>query len=108
MSSQRRTAIWSPEAEADLHAIWDYYAQVAGPATADKFVREIGAAVATIEAHPFSGRARDELRTGVRSLATSPHIVFYRVLNNVPEIIRVLDGRRDIEELFADETGQER
>lgn len=97
MSSQRRTAIWSPEAEADLHAIWDYYAHVAGPVTAHNFVREIGAAVATIEAHPFSGRARDELRTGVRSLATSPHI-------DVPEIIRVLDGRRDIEEPFSNGT----
>jgi len=29
-------------------------------------------------------------------------VVFYRVVNDAPEIIRVLDGRQDIEEIFAE------
>ena len=33
--------------------------------------------------------------------ATSPHVVFYRVSNDVAEIVRVLDGRRDLEEIFV-------
>jgi toxin ParE1/3/4 len=43
------------------------------------------------------------LRPGFRSLAARPHVVFYRVVNDIPEIIRVLDGRQDIEEIFADD-----
>jgi toxin ParE1/3/4 len=58
--------------------------------------------IVTIEDHPFAGRTREELRSGFRSLAATPHVVFYRVKNNLPEIIRILDSRRDIEEIFAD------
>lgn len=102
MIAGRRTALWSPEALADLNAIWDYYVRLAGPATADKFAREIGDIVGVIEAHPRAGRARDELRPGFRSIAASPHVVFYRVIDDVPQIVRVLDGRRDIDEIFTD------
>ncbi|QXX76040.1 type II toxin-antitoxin system RelE/ParE family toxin [Methylovirgula sp. HY1] len=102
MVEGRGTAIWSPEALADVDEIWNYYERVAGRNTAEKIVREIGEVVATIEDHPFAGRSRNELRPGFRSLAASPHVVFYRVVNDAPEIIRVLDGRQDIEEIFAD------
>ena len=56
-----------------------------------------------LEDHPLAGRARDEVRPGLRSIAALPHIIFYRVTDDAAEIIRVLDGRRDIEEIFADE-----
>jgi toxin ParE1/3/4 len=102
MAGRRGTAIWSPEAIADVDEIWNYYVRVAGRNTAEKIAREIGEVIATIEDHPFAGRSRNELRPGFRSLAARPHIVFYRVVNEAPEIIRVLDGRRDIEEIFAE------
>jgi hypothetical protein len=38
----------------------------------------------------------------MRSLAASPHVVFYRVVDGVPEIVRVLDGRQDIEDIFRE------
>ena len=75
MNVGRRAAIWSSPAVADLHGIWDHYA----------------------------GRARDELRPGVRSIAATPHVIFYLVDDQVPQIVRVLDSRRDIDEIFADE-----
>jgi toxin ParE1/3/4 len=74
MAEGRRAALWSPEALA---------------------------ATALIEEHPFAGRARDEVRPGLRSFAAAPHVVFYRVIEDRPEIVRVLDGRQDIEERFA-------
>jgi toxin ParE1/3/4 len=103
MGERRRTAVWSPEALADFDRIWDYYQSAAGKNTAEKIVREIGELIATIEEHPFAGRSRGELRPGFRSLAARPHVVFYRVVNDIPEIIRVLDGRQDIEEIFTDD-----
>jgi plasmid stabilization system protein ParE len=57
--------------------------------------------IALIEDQPFAGRVRNEVRPGLRSFAATPHVVFYRVANDTPEIVRVLDGRQDIEEKFA-------
>ena len=102
MTGRRGTAIWSPEALLDLDQIWDYYERVAGRNTAEKIVRKIGEVIATIEDHPFAGRPRNELRWGLRSLAATPHVIFYRVTDDIPEIIRILDSRRDIDEIFAD------
>jgi toxin ParE1/3/4 len=68
MAAPGRTTIWSPEAIADLDAIWSYYERVAGRTTAENIAREIDRLVATVETHPLAGRARDELRPGVRSL----------------------------------------
>jgi toxin ParE1/3/4 len=76
---------------------------LAGRATADKIIREIAKAVKTIDDFPSAGRPRDEIRPGLRSLAASPQVVFYRLNNGRPEIVRVLDGRQDIEEIFADD-----
>jgi toxin ParE1/3/4 len=103
MPASRPPAVWSPEARADLEEIWTYYAGVAGRQTADNIVRKIAGTCIVISDHPLAGRARDELRPGVRSLAVRPHVVFYRVVNGMPEIVRVLDGRRDIDAIFAED-----
>ncbi|OCK56121.1 hypothetical protein LMTR3_33715 [Bradyrhizobium sp. LMTR 3] len=58
--------------------------------------------MAVIEDFPLAGRARDEIRSGLRSLAAASQTVFYRLKSDRPEIVRVLDGRRDIEEIFSD------
>jgi toxin ParE1/3/4 len=101
MAGRSGKAIWSPEAVLDLDETWTYYERVAGRNTAEKVVRDIGKVIAMIEEHPFAGRPRNELRSGFRSFAATPHVVFYRVINDVPEIIRILDSRRDIEEIFS-------
>jgi len=97
----RRTALWSPEALDDRETIWSYYIAVAGRHTAENIIRELGRVVALIEDHPLAGRPRDEIRPGLRSFAATPHVVFYRVARDTPEILRVLDGRQDIDEKFS-------
>jgi len=103
MAAPRRPVIWSREARSDLSEIWDYYVSVAGRHTADGVVRGIGEACVLLEEHPFAGRPRNEVRSGLRSLSASPHVIFYRVTNDIAEIVRVLDGRRDLDEIFATE-----
>jgi toxin ParE1/3/4 len=106
MAEAKRAALWSLDALDDREVIWDYYVQVAGRHTAEKVLREIAEAIAVIEDHPFAGRARNEVRPGLRSFAATPHVVFYRVVNDTPEIVRLLDGRQDIEEKFAAGDGE--
>ncbi len=101
MAEGGRAALWSPEAIEDRERIWDYYVRVTGRNTAEKILREIAEVIALIEDHPFAGRSRSEVRPGLRSFAASPHVIFYRVADDTPEIVRVLDGRQDIEEKFA-------
>jgi toxin ParE1/3/4 len=101
MAESRRPLIWSPEALSDLSEIWDYYAEVAGRQTADGIVRRIDQVCALLLDRPLAGRTRDEVRSGLRSIAAAPHVVFYRVNSDATEIVRVLDGRRDLDEIFA-------
>src|SRR5581483_10980241 len=73
---------WSPVALRDLDGIWNYLAAEASPAVAESQLREIERAVGILRDWPMSGRVRDELRVGVRSLAAPPYVVFYRVTKN--------------------------
>jgi toxin ParE1/3/4 len=101
MAGASRPPIWSPEAVADLSDIWSYYEGVASRRTADNIIRAIGDAVRLLEDHPYGGRARDEVRPGLRSVVANPHVIFYRVIaDEVAEIVRVIDGRRDIDAVF--------
>jgi len=105
MAAPRRPPLWSPVAHADLVAAWNHYAKVAGRLTADKAARDVGIACRTLQERAFAGRAREEVRPGVRSIAAGPLVVFYRVgPEQGIEILRVLDRRKDIEEMFGGET----
>ena len=105
MAADKLSIVWSPEALGDIDHIWEYYAGVAGRATADKVLREIAKAVSAVEEFPLAGRSRGEIQLGLRSLAANPHVVFYRINRDRPEIVRVLDGRQDIGEIFSEDEG---
>lgn len=49
---------------------------------------------------PIIGRERSELFPGLRSFVVGRHVVFYRRFGNGVEIVRVLDGARDLPPLF--------
>jgi toxin ParE1/3/4 len=59
--------------------------------------------VATIDDFPLAGRSRDEIQAGLRSLAASPPSRILSFEGDRPEIVRVLDGRQDIEEIFSED-----
>ena len=96
--------MWSPVALADLVSIWNHYAKIAGRLTADKAARDVGVACRTLQERPFAGRARDDVRPGLRAIPAGPLVVFYRVgPEQGAEILRVLDRRKDVEEMFGGE-----
>ena len=100
MGGHRRALTWSPEAITDLKGIWEYYSATAGENTAEKIIRGLFEGLEVILQHPFAGRARDEVRAELRSFVVNTDVVFYRVNDDAPEIVRALDHRQDIEENF--------
>lgn len=99
MAGPERPIVWSSAALADLAEFWSHYATVAGRLTADKTVRDVGEACRAIAARPFAGRARNDVRAGLRSIAAGAVVVFYRVgRDERSEVLRVLDRRKDVEE----------
>lgn len=54
--------------------------------------------------HPYMGRARDDLRLGLRSLSVERYLVICHVLADTVEIVGVIHGSRDIVALITDDT----
>ena len=48
------------------------------------------------------GRSRSELLPGLRSFTFSGYIIFYRLIAEGIEIVRVIKGSRDVEALFRE------
>lgn len=53
--------------------------------------------------YPELGRARPEIRVGLRSFAYRNHVIFYRILESHIRVVRVLHGSRDLPSTLADD-----
>jgi toxin ParE1/3/4 len=93
-----RYALLSPALH-DLAEI-DDYVRVENPAAADRLLASFQATFALLATNPAMGRRRDELLPGMRSFPVGTYVAFYRIADEVVEIMRVLHGRRDIEREF--------
>jgi len=49
---------------------------------------------------PFIGRERSSLARGLRSTLVGNYVIFYTAGTDLITIVRVIDGRRDIDEEF--------
>jgi toxin ParE1/3/4 len=88
----------SPAARNDLADIWLYLSENVTDQQADSFIDDFGEKCHQITLHPLLGRARDELRPGLRSLPLHPYLIFYNVPSaNLLVIRRVLHQRQDID-----------
>lgn len=103
MADDSFRVVWSPESEDDLLSIWRWGASRFSPAIADGHLREIHRAAMRLATSPLMGRERDDLRAGVREIVVYPTVLFYRVSHDRIEVVRVVDGRRDIAALFERE-----
>jgi toxin ParE1/3/4 len=89
----------SPRASEDLIEIWSYIADDS-EAHADGFIDKIYETIELLARQPGLGRHRDELATRIQSFPVGRYIIFYRVVTDAIEIVRVLHGGRDIESIF--------
>ena len=91
-----------PLAEADILEIWDYIADD-NPAAADRWVDHLDGQFRLLATQPKMGRARDELAPSVRSFPFGRYVVFYVPIDDGIDVVRVLHGARDIDEIFNPE-----
>jgi toxin ParE1/3/4 len=88
-----------PEAESDLEEIWWHIAQD-NPHNADKFLDRIEESCLALADFPQMGISRDELKAGLRSQPVGNYLIFYFPLEDGVDIVRVIHGSRDIENLL--------
>jgi toxin ParE1/3/4 len=96
----------SPAARDDLESIWLYIA-TDNQTAASRVVRTLVRRIETLAVLPRIGPHRPDIRLGTRLLIERPYLILYelypdsnvRPIDHV-EIVRVVDGRRDLRSLF--------
>lgn len=88
-----------PEAESDFDEIWWYIAQDS-PHNADRFLDHIQERCLALAGFPQMGISRDELKAGLRSHPVGNYMIFYFPLKDGIDIVRIINGSRDIENLL--------
>jgi toxin ParE1/3/4 len=88
----------SPKAEADLVGIADYIAQES-PAAASQLIERIEKACAMVGDNPLLGPARPEIAPDTRAWVVDRYLILYRPIPAGAEIVRVVHGARNLEEL---------
>ena len=86
---------FSERARDDLIGI-GYFIARDNPTAAAQFIAELEQRCLLLSARPLSGRARDELVLGLRSVPHSRYVIFYRPIRDGVEIVRVLHAARDL------------
>ena len=93
----------APEAESDIDDIWLYVARESGSAeVADRLIDSITDRLLLLGDNPYLGRARDDLRPGLRSFPVGQYVVIYRVDGGGDVLVlHILRGSRDFGGLFG-------
>ncbi len=89
----------SYKARADLLRIFRYLEE-RSPNAADAFIHRVDSNFDNLVRFPFIGRERSWLAPGIRCLVVGLHLVFYIVDSDQITIVRVIDGRMDVDEEF--------
>jgi toxin ParE1/3/4 len=96
----------SPAAEHDLEYIWLTIA-ADNPPTATRILRAIGTRIDRLADHPRARPRRTDIRPASRMLVEGPYLILFETHPDTDEgpideveIVRVVDGRRDLTHLF--------
>ncbi len=90
----------SKEAEKDLEDLWVYLAErndIAGDLQVAKLLDRFP----MLAQFPTMGVSRDRLLEGLRSFPVKPYIIFYILIPDGVEVLRIIHQSRDIEDYFS-------
>lgn len=87
----------SPAAQGDLESIWDYSLRHWGEAQAETYTRSIQAACEALAKGTLVSRSAEATRAGYRKVAVGSHVMFFRMQEDVVEIMRILHQSMDVD-----------
>ena len=99
--------VWSPQAQADVRAI---YVQLGleQPQAAERYFESFQRKASLLVDQPRLGARHPEISKAARMLVEAPFVILYETIPDVDEgpvhtveIVRVVDGRRDLTALFS-------
>lgn len=90
--------VLSPRAKADLSEIWDYTCTEWGVQQAEKYVRDLWAALQEQTRDLTRSVDIGDVRKGYRKTRSGSHVIFFRVpKDGVVEVVRILHQKRDFD-----------
>lgn len=99
---------WTVQARRDILDIYELIGQEQ-PAAAERYHDRIEALAGLLRDQPRLGVARPDIAAGLRMLIERPYVLLYRIEPDqsegpveAVEVVRVLDGRRDLKRMLQD------
>ncbi len=92
----------SKKAVSDLEEIWLYTVEKWSIEQADRYYNLICDEFNYICKNINAGKSMEHVRKGYRASKIKSHLIFYRVINNSVEVIRILHERMDMENILSD------
>ena len=92
----------SKKAVSDLEEIWLYTVEKWSIDQADRYYKLIFDEIQFICKNVNAGKSMEHVRKGYRASKVKSHLIFYRIQNNIIEVIRILHESMDIENRLND------
>ncbi len=94
-----RRLVITIDASRDLSEIADYFLEQSINA-GDRFVEGFGKKCQHLAEFPYLGRSYAYINPGLRGISFMQYIIFYQVIDEGIEILRVVSGYRNLEAVF--------
>ncbi|MBW4669693.1 MAG: type II toxin-antitoxin system RelE/ParE family toxin [Cyanomargarita calcarea GSE-NOS-MK-12-04C] len=91
----------STQAAQDLEDIWSYVAKN-NPRAADNLFDKLREMFAKLAKFPQMGQGRSDLALSLQSFPVRNYLIFYRTIEEGIEIVRIIHGSQDIEQIFKE------
>lgn len=98
-----RRVVFTPEAEAHLLELHRYISGAGSPEAAGRYTNSIVSFCEELGAFPIRGRARDDIRPGLRTVGYRRRVVIaFAVINEDIVVVGIFYGGRDYEAALTD------
>jgi toxin ParE1/3/4 len=93
-----RRIILSPKAKVDLSQVWDYTFAEWGAEQAEKYIRELWAAIEEQSSDLTKSVDISDVRKGYRKVRSGSHVIFFKVTKGgILDVVRILHQKMDFD-----------